>query len=117
MSRNPSITQKFKIKTDQGTVKGYLHMTNREDGTLLGIELDMYKDGTTSRAMAHAFTAAFNKGLASGIPMKDFIDEFKGWRFPPFGEVEGSPNVSECTSILDYVVKELDATYMKPHEA
>jgi len=116
MSRHPSTILKFKIHGSQELLRGFLHMANNPDGTLASISLDTHREGTMGRALTHGVTALFNKGIEAGIPLKDFVDEFKDWKFEPSGPVSGSCYVTECKSLLDFVARELEATYLKPHE-
>ena len=113
MPRHASTVQKIRITDTTSSIHGYLHMADNEDGTLHSISIDISKEGTLVRAMCNCFASCINKGMESGIPLKAFVDEFKGWRFPPCGDVTGSPNVSQCTSILDYIMQELEARYLK----
>ena len=111
------VRQKFKINGAQGGIKGYLHMDKNDDGTLAMIAIEIYKEGTMARAMAQSFASAVNMGLAAGVPLESFIKEFRGSRFEPSGEVTGSPYVERCTSVLDYICQELEATFIRRETA
>jgi ribonucleoside-diphosphate reductase alpha chain len=112
MTRFVGIRQKFAISGAQGELKGYLHMDENPDGTLAMISIEIHKEGTMARAMAQSFASAVNMGLEAGVPIRAFVEEFRGTRFEPSGEVKGSPSITTCTSLLDYVVQELEATYL-----
>jgi hypothetical protein len=114
MSRHVGWRQKFRIYGSQETLTGYLHCDEHPDGTLAFISIEIHREGTMARAMARSFCAALNIGLDKGVPLADFVQEFKDWRFEPSGPVEGSPNVAACSSLLDYIVRELEATYLQP---
>lgn len=116
MSRHTGIRQKFIIKGNQGDLKGYLHMDEHPDGSLAMIAIEIYKEGTMARAMAQSFASALNMGLAAGVPLAAFVQEFRSARFEPAGQVQGSPYVSECSSLVDYVCQELEATYITVKE-
>jgi hypothetical protein len=111
--KSSSVVQKFRIHGSQETLKGFLHLRNNPDGTLAEIELDIYRDGTMGRAMVHALTMCINMALKRGVPLREIVDEYRSWKFEPMGAVSGSPYVSHCDSILDYVAQELEATYLK----
>ena len=115
-TRNACMIQKFWIHGAQENLKGYLHVEEDADGNVSGICITTYRLGSLASAMANSFCSAVNLGLASGIPLRTFVDEFKGWRFEPSGPVEGSPHVLECSSLLDYVAQELEVTYLRPKE-
>ena len=117
MTRHTGIRQKFVIKGNQGDLKGYLHMDEHPNGALAMIAIEIYKEGTMARAMAQGFASAVNLGLAAGVPVESFIREFRFSRFEPAGLVEGSPFVRECSSLLDYICQEIQATYLKSQEA
>ena len=116
MTRYVGRVQKFRIHGCQGVLKGFLHMDENPDGTLAMIAIDTHKEGTMVRAMAQGFASAVNLGIASGVPLESFVREFQGTRFEPAGQVEGSPFVAECSSLLDYVVREIEANYLTPKE-
>lgn len=111
MSRNALVTQKFIIHGAQTKIKGYLLMDQDEAGKLLSISVELSKEGSMLRAMVHGFTNAINIGLAGGIHLGKFLDEFRDYRFEPFGVVECSANVVECSSVIDYITQELSATF------
>lgn len=104
-------TQKFKIRGGQTVLSGYLRVSLTETGQCHGIVVDVQREGSMGRALMHAFTASMNIGLQSGIPLKVYLDAFRGWKFEPAGRVECSAMVAEAESILDYVVKELEAAF------
>ena len=91
-------------------------MDETPEGALAMIAIEIYKEGTMARAMAQSFASAVNLGLAAGVPVEAFIREFRFSRFEPAGRVEGSPFVQECSSLLDYVCQEIQATYLAPKE-
>lgn len=110
--RHAHVTQKFRIYGAQETLTGFLHCDENPDGTLAAVDIDIHREGTMARALARSFCTSLNMGIANGVPLQFFVEEFRDWRFEPSGPVEGSPNVEHCTSILDYVVRELESSYI-----
>lgn len=108
--RTAGWTQKFRILGGQGELKGYLRVSE-VDGRLTEIQVDVHKEGTMSRALLNAWSMSVNIGLAAGVPLKSYLDAFRSWRFDPSGPVECSEAVTEADSILDYIVRELQAAY------
>jgi hypothetical protein len=117
MSRNRSTTQKFVISGAQTNLKGYLLVDEGEAGELLGFAVELDREGSMSRALVRSFSAAVNKGLQAGVPLSVFVAEFKDWRFEPSGPVQFSSGVSECSSVVDYIVRELEHMFPTVGEA
>lgn len=69
------------------------------------------KEGTAMKHMVDSLAMSVSIGLQHGIPLEEYIDMFVNTRSEPSGFVQGSENVQMCSSILDYVARELDATY------
>ena len=51
-------------------------------------------------------------GLQRGIPLTTYAEKFYGTRFPPFGFTR-HPDISQATSILDYIFRYLGMKYIK----
>jgi ribonucleoside-diphosphate reductase alpha chain len=92
-------------------MKLYLRTGEYSDGTLGEIFIDTQKFGTFARSMLNCFAMAISTGLQHGVPLQVFVDHFKGTQFEPQGEVYGSDFVSEATSIIDAIFKELEQAY------
>lgn len=90
----------------------YLTCGDHEDGTLGEIFLDMHKQGTSLRGFMHALAIVISLALQHGVPLATIVESLRGMDFPPQGPVEGSPAVSEATSVVDWVVRELEAAYL-----
>lgn len=101
--------QKFRI----GGQTCYLRTGEYADGSLGEIFIDVNKTGAMVRALLNAVAMSTSVALQHGVPLETLVATFKGFWFLPFGEVHGDPRVSEATSILDYVFKELELTYIK----
>jgi len=105
-------TQKFIIKGRQEEMKGYLRVSERDDGTLHGIQLDIHREGSFAKAFANAFAASMNIGLQNGVPLSVYVEAFKDWKFEPYGKVECSDSIKIAQSLLDYVMRELEVKYL-----
>ncbi len=110
--RRAGYTQKARI----GNHKMYLRTGEYEDGTLGEIFLDMHKEGAAFRSMTNCFAIAISLGLQHGVPLDEFIDAFLFTRFEPNGMVQGNPHLKMCTSIIDYIFRELAITYLGRHD-
>ncbi len=105
--RRPLWTQKTRI----GGQGMFLGCGEYEDGRLGEIFLDMHKAGSAVRGFMHALATTMSIGLQHGVPLQCYVDALKGLDFEPNGPVLGSPLVNQATSVVDFVVKELEATY------
>jgi ribonucleoside-diphosphate reductase alpha chain len=110
--RRAGYTQKARI----GNHKMYLRTGEYEDGTLGEIFLDMHKEGAAFRSMTNCFAIAVSLGLQHGVPLDEFVDAFLFTRFEPNGVVQGNPHIKMCTSIIDYIFRELAITYLERYE-
>lgn len=101
--------------TQKATVSGhkvYLRTSEYEDGTLGEISIDMEKEGSGFRAVLRAVAQSVSIGLQHGVPLETYVDEFTFTRFEPAGLVDGNDCIKNCTSILDYVFRELAVSYL-----
>src|SRR5262249_55312182 len=110
--RRAGYTQKARV----GNHKIYLRTGEYGDGTLGEIFLDMHKEGAAFRSMTNCFAIAVSLGLQHGVPLDEFVDAFLFTRFEPNGMVQGNPHIKMCTSIIDYIFRELAVTYLGRHD-
>jgi ribonucleoside-diphosphate reductase alpha chain len=106
--RRGGYTQKARI----GNHKVYIRTGEYEDHSLGEIFIDMHKEGAAFRAMTNAFAIAISLGLQFGVPLDEFVDAFTFTRFEPNGPVTGNASIKNCTSIIDYIFRELAVTYL-----
>jgi ribonucleoside-diphosphate reductase alpha chain len=111
-SRRGGYTQKAVI----GGHKVYIHTGEYTDGTLGEIFIDMHKEGAAFRSLMNSFAIAISLGLQYGVPLEEYIDAFTFTRFEPNGMVQGHPTIKMCTSIIDYIFRELAVSYLDRHE-
>jgi ribonucleoside-diphosphate reductase alpha chain len=107
-SRRGGYNQKVRIG---GTVF-YVRTGEYEDGTLGEIFLDCAKAGSSLRAMMNAMAMLFSMSLQYGVPLQALVKLLKNFSFLPSGHVDGDPRLENALSILDYIVRELELTYL-----
>lgn len=104
-----SITHKFSVAGHEG----YLTVGLHPDGRPGEIFIKMSKAGSTLSGMCQAFTRAFSLALQYGLSLDDACRRFEGMRFEPMGATE-NPDIPEASSIIDYVARYLDLTFVQP---
>ena len=103
-----SITHKFQIAGHEG----YLTIGLFEDGSPGELFIKMSKEGSTLSGLIQGFCRAFSLSLQYGLPIEDAVERFRGMRFEPMG-LTNNPDVPEASSILDYVARYLEVTFVK----
>ena len=116
----PVLNQRSKLPqrrggyTQKATIGGhnvYLRTGEYPDGRLGEIFLDMHKEGAAFRSMMNCFAIAVSLGLQHGVPLEEFVEAFTFTKFEPNGIVQGHDKIKMCTSIIDYIFRELAVTY------
>jgi len=110
--RRGGYTQKAVI----GGHKVYIHTGEYSDGTLGEIFIDMHKEGAAFRSLMNCFAIAISLGLQYGVPLEEYVEAFTFTRFEPNGMVQGHHSIKMCTSIIDYIFRELAVSYLGRHE-
>lgn len=110
--RRKSFTQKVRI---DGQVC-YLTVGMYEDGTPGEIFVDIAKGGTFVRGIMGTCARAVSIALQSGADLSTILHMLRGHDYPPHGEVIGSPYVTHCVSVMDWVAAELEAQFLTPAE-
>jgi ribonucleoside-diphosphate reductase alpha chain len=101
--------------TQKAVVAGhkiYLRTGEYQDGELGEIFLDMAKEGAAFRSLMNSFAISVSLGLQHGVPLQEFVDAFVFSRFEPNGMVQGHDTVKMCTSVIDYVFRDLAINYL-----
>lgn len=107
-NRRRSETYKFKVG---GSPSTFLHTGDFPDGRLGEIFLTQARIGSFSRGMLDAFALVCSKALQFGMPLDELCDSFINSRFEPSGVVEGDTELTEASSLLDYVFRRLKIDY------
>ena len=81
------------------------------DGRLGEIFLHADKEGTFVRGILDAVARLVSLSLQSGVPPATLANALKGLNFSPSGYVFGSEVAQECSSIMDWLGKEIEAYY------
>lgn len=110
--RRVGYTQKAAI----GGHKVYLRTGEYEDGKLGELFLDVHKEGAAFRSLMNGFAIAVSLGLQYGVPLEEFVDAFVFTKFEPNGMVFGNDKIKMCTSILDYIFRDLAVNYLDAQE-
>ncbi|MEM6290566.1 MAG: vitamin B12-dependent ribonucleotide reductase [Myxococcota bacterium] len=110
--RRGGYTQKAVI----GGHKVYIHTGEYSDGTLGEIFIDMHKEGAAFRSLMNCFAIAISLGLQYGVPLEEYVEAFTFTRFEPNGMVHGHPSIKMCTSIIDYIFREMAVSYLGRHD-
>lgn len=98
-----------KVKIEGQSV--FLCCEEYANGKLGGIFVDISKQGTFTRGICDSLARMVSIALQNGTPIERAIGALKGLNFPPNGQVVGSNLVKECSSIPDWIAKELEAVY------
>ncbi len=110
--RRGGYTQKAVI----GGHKVYIHTGEYTDGSLGEIFIDMHKEGAAFRSLMNCYAIAISLGLQYGVPLEEYVEAFTFTRFEPNGMVHGHPSIKMCTSIIDYIFRELAVSYLGRHD-
>ncbi len=110
--RRGGYTQKATI----GGHKVYIHTGEYQDGSIGEVFIDMHKEGAAFRSLMNCFAISCSLGLQYGVPLEEYVDAFTFTRFEPNGVVQGHPHIKMCTSIIDYIFRELAVSYLGRHD-
>lgn len=91
-----------------------MHVGEYPDGRPGEIFLDAAKQGTFINGILDGVALLTSKCLQFGMPLFELCDSFIGTIFEPSGHVEGDPEITEATSLLDYIGKRLRLDYLTP---
>lgn len=106
--RRSGYTQKAKINGQ--TV--YIRTGEYDNGQIGEVFIDMAKEGAAFRSLLNSFAIAISLGLQHGVPLEEYVDAFVFTRFEPSGPVAGNNRIKMCTSVIDYIFRELAVTYL-----
>ncbi|MFM8269259.1 MAG: adenosylcobalamin-dependent ribonucleoside-diphosphate reductase, partial [Pseudomonadota bacterium] len=108
----PNRRMGYTVKSTIGGQRVYLRTGEYEDGTLGEIFIDIYKEGAAYRALMNAFAISVSLGLQYGVPLEEFVNKFHMFRFEPNGHVADHDNVKFCSSIIDFIFRDLALNYL-----
>ena len=93
-----------------GGHKGYILISEYEDGTPGEVFLRFGKSGSTMNGLIDAFTQQLSIALQFGIPLDKLIRSFVNTKFEPAGFTR-NPHIGFAQSLVDYLFKFLDVSY------
>ncbi len=108
----PARRRGYTQKASVGGHRIYVRTGEYADGTLGEVHVTLPREAPTLRAMMENLTAAVNLGLQHGVRLEEYVSAFTLTRFGPAGAVEGDADVGHATSMLDYVFRNLAASYL-----
>lgn len=114
-SAHRSLPHKRKGYTQKAVIGGhklYLRTGEYADGTLGEIFLDMHKEGAAFRSLMNCFAIAISLGLQYGVPLEEFVEAYTFMRFEPNGPVNGHDQIKMCSSLMDYIFRDLAVNYL-----
>ena len=95
--------------------KGFATVGEYEDGSPGEIFIRVSKQGSTLAGAMDAFAMAVSHGLQYGVPLRAYVDAFKGMRFEPAGMTD-DPDIRIATSLIDYLFRRLAVEYLDQSE-
>lgn len=93
-----------------GETEVYIRTGTYAKGKLGEVFLSVGKAGSPMKGMLDVVALEMSLLLQSGTPLTTLADKFKGGLYDPHGRTD-NPDLPECTSIMDYVVRFLEAQY------
>jgi ribonucleoside-diphosphate reductase alpha chain len=108
----PNKRRGYTQKATIGGHKLYIRTGEYADGSLGEIFLDMHKEGAAFRSLMNCFAIAISLGLQYGVPLEEFVDSFTFMRFEPNGPVHGHEQIKMCSSLMDYIMRDLAVQYL-----
>lgn len=102
----------YTVKATIGGQRIYLRTGEYEDGRLGEIFIDIYKEGAAYRSIMNALAISVSLGLQYGVPLEEFVDKFLHFRFEPNGFVADHDHIRFCSSIVDYLFRDLALNYL-----
>jgi ribonucleoside-diphosphate reductase alpha chain len=110
----PAIRNGKTISADIDGQSVFIHTGEYEDGTLGEVFIDTYKQGSPFKGLLDLLAISVSYGLQHGVPLQMYIDKFTLTQFEPAGHVK-HPFIKKCTSIPDYVFRELGRIYLNDY--
>ncbi len=114
-----SVTHRVQIESRTGGVKPhsiYVIVGLREDGSPCEVFIQVGKQGSTLRGLMDTCAIQMSWLLQYGVRLPTIVEQFRGVQFEPFGDTS-NPDIPECASIIDYVVRWLELRFITKKEA
>ncbi len=100
------------IDSNSGCHTFYVDFGEYGDGRLAEVFITSHKCGTFVRGALDSLARSVSLALQCGTSPHDMAKQLLGQDYPPHGKVESTgSDVTECTSIADYIGREIVACY------
>lgn len=111
--RRKLLRQKVRIlDNDSGAHVFYVDFGEYPDGRLAEVFITAKRTGTFARGVLDSLARSVSLALQCGTSPLDMARQLRGQEYPPCGRVESDGSaVTECTSIADYIGREIEANY------
>jgi len=83
-----------------------------KDGRLGEIFVTVDHMGSSFSAMTNCFCILLSKAIQYGMPLEEFTETFIRTRFEPAGMVTGHDKIASCSSVIDFIFKDLAIRYL-----
>ena len=106
--RRLNFTQKVRIGRDSL----YFCASEYEDVRIGEIFLNTNTGDASFKSLLNCWAIAISIGLQYGVPPHEYTDAFINTRFEPSGIIQGHKNIKMCSSMVDYIAREIEITYL-----
>lgn len=107
---NRRATRTLEVKIGGETLT--LGVGEYEDGRLGEIFVNVDHMGSSLSALTNCFCILLSKALQYGMPLEEIVGSFLYTKFEPSGIVKGHDKIASCSSIIDFIFKELAIEYL-----
>lgn len=90
----------------------HLHTAAFEDGRCGEIFIRTRRGDSAVRGLLNTLSITASLALQYGAPLEELVDAWKFQKFEPHGPVIGHDRLKMCSSLVDYVGRELAITYL-----
>lgn len=107
--RKGGFTQEARV----GGSKVFVRTGEYEDGTPGEVFIDVDGYGGTLQGLIQALAKSISVSLQHGVPLEAIVKSLETGSFDPRGPVSGVPGIKSATSLVNYVMRLLEAEYLK----
>lgn len=112
--RRRCITQTVKIRPREGNHQTVHYSVGLyPDGRPAELFIDVSKAGAALKGWCGEAGMMLSIALQHGTPLQTILDLFIGTRNDPSGEVTGHPRITQCTSIMDLIARDMAITFLQ----
>lgn len=107
--------RRTKIGVISATVAGcrlHVHTAAYADGRLAEVFIRTHRGDPAVRGLLAVLALTASIALQYGTPLEEIVDAWQFQNFEPHGTVEGHDRLCLCSSLIDYVGRELGVTYL-----